>query len=178
MEFEQWKAIAGASSYEVSSEGRIRSYKNNRWGRSELPKVMKATVGGNGYLHLNIYGDDKRGYPLRYVHHLVAEAFLGMKKVGMQINHIDGCKTNNAISNLEITTPASNSQHAWRIGLNEALRVAATKQMNRAKLNAEQVKQIRERLAAGENTLNLAEEFHVDRTNINLIRRRATWKDI
>lgn len=50
------------------------------------------------------------------IHRLVAEAFLG-KKEGLDINHIDGDKTNNDLSNLEWCTRGENNRHAYRIGL-------------------------------------------------------------
>ena len=53
----------------------------------------------------------------RYVHHLVAEAFIGARPQGFQLNHLDGVKANNAAKNLEYTTPMQNIHHAIRLGL-------------------------------------------------------------
>ncbi|HAH7108226.1 TPA: HNH endonuclease [Escherichia coli] len=52
------------------------------------------------------------------IHRLVAENFLGPKPSDEHvINHIDGNKQNNDVSNLEWTTVAGNTQHAYRTGL-------------------------------------------------------------
>ncbi len=51
------------------------------------------------------------------VHCAVYEAFVGEIPKGMQVNHLDGVKTNNHISNLELCTPSENTQHAYDTGL-------------------------------------------------------------
>lgn len=50
-------------------------------------------------------------------HKLVWTVLRGPIPEGMVINHIDGNKANNALSNLEVTTYAANTQHAWDTGL-------------------------------------------------------------
>lgn len=64
------------------------------------------TVGGKG---LN-----------RYIHRLVAEAFLPDWSQSLQVNHIDGNKQNNTVDNLEMVTPSQNITHAHRTGIGGA----------------------------------------------------------
>ena len=53
----------------------------------------------------------------RYLHVLVAEAFLGPCPKGKEANHRDGDRKNNAASNLEFVTHSQNVRHALRLGL-------------------------------------------------------------
>lgn len=104
--------------YYVSKEGNIYS---------------SYVVGGNGKidtseLHMLRYSKDKNGYYrvvlsqnghklYKKVHTIVAEQFIRPLRQDEVVNHLDGNKNNNNISNLEITTAKGNSQHAHRIGL-------------------------------------------------------------
>lgn len=51
------------------------------------------------------------------IHRLVIETFVGEIPKGMQVNHIDGDRYNNKLSNLEVVTPLENMQHAHKNGL-------------------------------------------------------------
>lgn len=53
------------------------------------------------------------------VHRLLAEAFLENPESKAHVNHIDGNKLNNDLSNLEWATPQENSQHSFDNGLSQ-----------------------------------------------------------
>lgn len=53
----------------------------------------------------------------RCLHRIVYETFVSEIPEGMEINHIDGNKSNNALDNLELVTHSENMKHAYRIGL-------------------------------------------------------------
>lgn len=59
-------------------------------------------------------------YVKRSMHRLLMETFVPNPLKKAHVNHIDGNKSNNAITNLEWATPKENSQHAIRIGLKSA----------------------------------------------------------
>jgi hypothetical protein len=100
---ETWKEVPSFPEYEVSSTGRVR---NARTGRSR-----KFYLNNCGYINLAIRGKS------RGVHRLVAEAFLERPPVKMDVNHINGVKTDNRLENLEWVTKKQNAEHARRIGL-------------------------------------------------------------
>ena len=99
---EKWKDIFGYDGmYQVSDLGRVRSRKSGEW------KVMKHRKMKNGYLRVDLYKD--KNVKTFYVHRLVESAFiLNSDENKTQINHIDECKHNNRVSNLEYCTASYN----------------------------------------------------------------------
>lgn len=69
-----------------------------------------------GYLMIN---HGRNGFHMR-AHRLIWEVVHGPIPDGMQINHINGIKTDNRIANLELVTPSENLTHAYRVGLARA----------------------------------------------------------
>lgn len=107
MDLEYWRTIPSFPVYSASNYGRIR---NDGTGR-----IMHVYQTPRGYLTLTLRRDNKQ-VP-RSVHRLVAEAFLGGPHPDLDVNHIDGDKTNNCIENLEWCTREENVRHAVRNGL-------------------------------------------------------------
>lgn len=109
---EEWRRVPSCEprNIEVSNLGRVR---NGDTGRlfSDKPTIGR----DEGY---KVIPWAKNGKPSsRYVHHLVAEAWLGPRPEGAEINHIDGNKHNNRADNLEYCTHSQNVKHAWDTGL-------------------------------------------------------------
>lgn len=105
---ETWKDIDGFPDYQVSDQGRVRN--------KETGYILKPGLSGNGYYTVSLYKNNK-GHT-KHLHELIAEAFIGKREKGMTINHKDGDKTNNDLSNLEIVTYSDNLRHAYENGLN------------------------------------------------------------
>jgi hypothetical protein len=78
-------------------------------------KKLKPYVAKNGYKVHNIKGK------VKYIHHMVYEAYIGPRKKGLTLNHRNGDKLNNNISNLEEVTYAQNNEHARMNGLNKVI---------------------------------------------------------
>ena len=103
----QWKEIQGYNGrYFISSNGQIK----NKYG-----KILKPWI-RNGYYTIGLMINKKRtNY---YVHRLVAEYFLSNPDQQRDfVNHLDGDKLNNNVSNLEWCTRQENAQHAYETGL-------------------------------------------------------------
>lgn len=104
----EWKRAPGYSRYEVAANSQVRNATTGR--------IMSQVIMRN-YLYVGIMPDPPGHQKTVRVHRLVWMAFYGSIPEGMVINHLDGCKTNNNLSNLEMVTPKQNAQHASRLGL-------------------------------------------------------------
>lgn len=99
-----YRAIKGyEKNYEIDVDGNIRSLSSN--------KILKTGISKKGYKIVSLWRDGKG--TTKYVHRLVAETFLPMKKDKKIINHKDGNKLNNNINNLEWVTYSENNKHAY-----------------------------------------------------------------
>ena len=106
---EVWKPISEADGYFISNYGRVCSKKKDE------PLILKTKIIPNGYEQVNLWNNSGRLY--RYVHRLVAQAFLDNPENLPQVNHIDGKKNNNHVNNLEWISLSENQIHAFRTGL-------------------------------------------------------------
>jgi hypothetical protein len=90
--------------YKISNFGDVFSIKENR--------DLKYHTNKKGYCSICLT-KDKKEYS-RLVHRLVAEAFLGQNE-GLQVNHINGNKSDNFVGNLEWCTSSENINHAYQV---------------------------------------------------------------
>jgi len=107
---EIWKNIEGYDGdYQVSNFGRVKSFKKYR-GKDE--KILKQLKHIKGYLQIQLSRQTLK------VHRLVLETFNPIENMeNLQVNHINGIKSNNILENLEWCTPSENMKHAFKIGL-------------------------------------------------------------
>lgn len=124
---EKWKPVKGFENYEVSDMGNIKSLNYNHTGEA---KILKPGKQRGGYLYINLYKNAKR-YSKK-IHRLVAEAFIPNPEGKPQVNHIDGNKKNNKLSNLEWSTNQENQQHAYNTGLH-VITEGTKKKMSKAR---------------------------------------------
>lgn len=101
--------------------------------------------------------------------HQIIMIAAGYSPVGLEVNHIDGDKKNNRIQNLEIVTPSENTKHAFRLGL--------AKTVNK-RFTENQVRELRERYAAGELQVDLAKELGCHPEVLGRMVRRTTYKNV
>ena len=109
---ERWRPVVGfEGSYEVSDCGRVKSIPRT----TTKGGLMNLHINGrNGYVYVPLYKNGRMHN--KRVHILVMEAFTDYRSNGFDpsrvIDHIDGCKTNNHLSNLEVVTQAENDRRA------------------------------------------------------------------
>ena len=97
--------------YSISNYGRIKSLKR----ATATERIMKPRVGKDGYLYVNLSVNGTR--LTRKNHRLVGLYFIPNPNNLPQLNHIDGCKTNSRVDNLEWCTASYNQIHANKLGL-------------------------------------------------------------
>jgi len=115
---EIWKDIPNYQGiYQISNFGNIKSLsfgaKNKKI--TNKPKILKSSPSNCGYYKIQLYKNGKS--KMFYIHRLVAEIFIPNPQNKPQVNHKDGNKSNNHISNLEWCSAKENTNHALLNGL-------------------------------------------------------------
>jgi len=121
---EQWKDIEGWTGYQISSEGRVKSLNRHieqldRTGDTikvwHKGQIIKSHPNWAGYILTNL---TRKGKTTKIaVHRLVAKSFILNPYNKKTVNHKDGNKANNRVTNLEWATLSENIQHAYDTGL-------------------------------------------------------------
>lgn len=113
---EIWKDIPEFEGmYQVSNIGRIKSLLRKSYsGRILKERLLSLVPDTKGYLRVTLHKAKKAFH--KSVHRIVAEVFV-KGDISLQVNHIDGVKTNNIYTNLEWCTNKENSNHAYNTGL-------------------------------------------------------------
>lgn len=170
--WEHWKETADYRAYEVSSWGRVRTY---RWRGSrpgDPPRLMALKRGRRGHLRVGLI-DATGKQRMVYVHLLMMRAFNPKPADGLECRHVDGNKDNNHASNLKWGSRNENARDKILHGTSNTGERSWT-----AKLTEADIPVIRRRLAAGESSGEIARDYPVSARMICHIRRREAWGHI
>lgn len=116
-----WKDVKGFEGlYQISDDGKVKSLSREvkgPYGSTHRLKEKKLKPWeASGYLRVTLRKDGKEYY--LSVHRMVAEAFIPNLTEEDCVNHKDGDKKNNNVSNLEWCSHSENLRHAFKQGLN------------------------------------------------------------
>lgn len=137
--------------YFVSDNGKVFGQRGN---------VLTPAIDGGGYYHISLH-KNKQSTTVK-IHHIVTEAFWGPKG-GLHVNHKDGNKLNNNLSNLEYVTPSENKIHAVQNNLANQ------------KLIPSDIKHIIRLKEENKTSTEIAEIYDVSISTISLILNGKTW---
>ena len=172
---EEWKPIVGFYN-EVSNHGRVRSVTHVAGnGKTYQGKILKPIITKSGYVNVCLTAGNDESRITKRVHRLVAEAFVENPYDKDEINHKDGNKENNRADNLEWVTRSENEQHAYD---NNLVKVLKGSEKPCAKLNEEDIQNIRKEYEDGSLQIELAERYGVARQTISSIVNRRAWTHV
>ena len=157
--------------YFISNLGRLKG----RSGKIINTYLNKRT----GYLNVCLKPNGRNGkVKCLKIHILVAKAFILNPENKPQVNHIDGNKLNNTVSNLEWCTGKENMQHAFKHNL---VTIYKGEDNSQAKLTNEQVKWIREHYIPRNSVFGvraLGRKFGVAHNTILEVLKNKSYKNI
>lgn len=163
---EEWKPVDGFADYEVSNEGRVR--------RAVYCVMKPQGYRGKDYPRIKLYSGNGK-YTRKFVHALVARAFIGECPEGYEHNHKDGNKHNARVENLEFVTKRDNEHHKHAV---LGYPVNRGSDHGRSKLSDTEVVRIRRLSADGMKAVAIARIFGVRATTISAILTRKTWRHL
>lgn len=153
--------------YKINEKGEVFSpYRG--WHQMQPQKINK------GYLRVHLMTNN--GGKFFMVHRLVLEAFAPTENsLKLQVNHIDGNKENNTLSNLEWCTQSENMAHSVKIGLRSNMPKGEESSSNI--LTKEQVIEICEELMNPDRPsyTQIGKKYGVSKYAIHDIKRKRSW---
>ena len=155
--------------YKVSNFGNVDSL--NYRGRGKRKRMINCNT-TKGYMRANLTINGKPKMFL--VHRLVAMCFIPNPNNYKQVNHIDGNKLNNHVSNLEWCSNQQNRDHAKKLGLN-----AKGEKVGSAKITEAIVIEIfRLRNVEKWTQQRIADHFEIGQSTVGTVLRRKQWKHV
>jgi hypothetical protein len=159
--------LEGFDGYFATEDGFIYSDRQSK-------RILKGSPDKDGYIHVSLsrtgrrHGDHAKHFP---VHVLVALAYLG-PRTGPEARHLDGNNQNNRPDNLAWGTRLEN-------GADKVAHGRSTKGVRncKAKLNPNQVLDIRALVIAGARQRQVARKFAISPATVYAISCGAIWRE-
>jgi hypothetical protein len=170
---EEWKEVIGwGDYYYVSNLGRVKSLerqvsfirKGKLTQRVNRERILKACPDKDGYMCVVLFAEGKK--VCKSIHRMVAESFIQKNNSKGFVNHKDGVKNNNLVSNLEWVTAKENTYHALK------------NELRGVKVNNEMYYKIQYLYNKGFTYNQLSSDFELDYSTVWRIINEptATWR--
>lgn len=157
------------TNYKVSENGEVFRCK-----KDGSLKELKHHIDRDGYHHVTIYVNGTPKYSV--VSRLVAIAFIPNPENKPEVNHIDGNKDNNNVSNLEWNTTKENIHHAWRTNLAKAKK---GENHPNSIYKESDIRKVCKLLESNEMTMKeISNQTKIPYTIVKQIKNKILWKDI
>lgn len=161
-----WVKIKRNENYSINKSGEVR---NDLTGKIKKPFINKK----NGYFSVDLYKDNKSQKVT--VHRLLAEAFIPNPDNKPCVDHKDGNRQNNSLSNLRWATFSDNNSRFNTVGVrSEKIKVTHYKELRKKRggghlewLEADEIKYF-------DRITDVAEHFNVCLGNISLMLKSGT----
>lgn len=152
--------------YMINTDGDVYSKLSGKYLNQEISK--------SGYHRVVLYVDKT---PIKKsVHRLVATAFIPNPGNLPQVNHKDGNKSNNSVTNLEWITPSDNELHAYRLGLKVS---KYGDESHYAKYDRKDVIEACKMMELGKYTLrDISDATKIHQAMLYLIFKRRSWVNV
>mgnify|MGYP002753608007 CR=1 FL=1 len=172
---EKLKTIPWAKQYKVSNTGRIFSFAKIKIGIELKPTICKdkrtLSLEKERYPSVSI-SDNNKQIKNHHIHRLVAEMFIPNPENKKCVNHIDGNKQNNVVTNLEWVTYKENTQHALK---NNLLNPPVGERSSGAIYTESQVLEAINLLSTGKTNKEVADVTNINERCISDIRNKKRW---
>ena len=123
-----WKDIPGYEGlYQANTNGQIKRLAKRIKGKSNSTKLIKEmilapAVAKDGYSNPRLTNAQGKRSTVK-AHRLIALTFIPNPENKPFVNHKDGNRLNNKVSNLEWVTNAENIRHAYRVNVNQVKQI-------------------------------------------------------
>lgn len=154
--------LVGFINYSIDKQGRVWSHTSSQYMKSQKDK--------DGYRVVSLVGRGGKRKSLK-VHRLLAQTFIPNPENKPCVNHIDGDKANNTLSNLEWCTVQENVQHAYDEGLQEGIKGERNANSKLTEIDVLFIRHWHNKF----RLIDIAEAFNVSESLIQKVVYRKCW---